>query len=183
MIKLDKSLILTFAIVILIGFSCDEVKELADIDFNSTVVKTLPVNANSTSGMSTSILLDATADPEIAKYINNIKGYEITKLQFAIENYKADTEDEIYFTGDLGFGNKNSTQPSSTCSVSDLPVTHWANTGNFEIAACTNLLNKLSEVLKSDNAAKIFMTGEFTKAPVSFDLKVTVDVKVTASPL
>lgn len=171
------------ATLMIVNFSCDEVKELADIDFSTTIVKTLPVNVASTSEMTTSILLDATSDPEIAKYINNIKGYEITNLQFAIENYQTSLSAEVYFTGNLGFGSKSSTQPGSTCAVSDLPVTHWAGTGNFKIDACTDLINDISAALTSENAVKIYMTGTFTKAPLSFDLKVTADVKVTASPL
>ncbi|MCG8306123.1 MAG: hypothetical protein MI975_01950 [Cytophagales bacterium] len=171
------------ALAFLTMFNCDEVKELADVNFQTTLTKTLPVNVVSTNEMTTSVTLDATSDPEIMKYANNIKGYEITKLRFAIENYQTSIPDEIYFDGSMGFGKKTGSQPTSTCAINPLNVTHWAGTGDFEIDACTNIINDISEALASDNAVKIYLTGNFSKAPLLFDMKVTADVKVTANPL
>ena len=172
------------ALFILALFSCDEVKveELADIDFNTTLTKSLHVDVTSTNEMTSSIVLDATADPEIKKYADKIKNYEITELLFAIENYQADTEDEIYFDGSIGFSKKSENTATSSCSVTNMPVTNWAGTGNFEIASCTSILNDISVALTADNAVKIYMTGTFTDAPLTFDLKVTAKVKVTANP-
>ena len=164
-------------------FSCDEVDKLTDISFNVKLMKTLPVSVVSTNEMTTTIVLDATTDPEIQKYIDNIKGYEITELLFAIENYESSTGEEIYFNGQLGFSKKSQNSPSSSCAVDNLPVTHWAGTGNFDIDKCTTILTEISAILTTDNAAKIYMIGTFTKAPLSFDLKITTTAKVTASPL
>ncbi|MCK5104155.1 MAG: hypothetical protein KAR17_15120 [Cyclobacteriaceae bacterium] len=172
------------ALFILALFSCDEVKveELADIDFNTTLTKSLHVDVTSTNEMTSSIVLDATADPEIKKYADNIKNYEITELLFAIENYQADTEDEIYFDGNIGFSKKSENQATSSCSISFLNVTHWAGTGDFPISTCNDIMNGISALFTADNAVKIYMTGTFTGAPLSFDLKVTAKVKVTANP-
>jgi len=171
------------AFVFVIIFSCDEVDKIADIDFNVTLMNTLPVSAVSTNEMTTTIVLDATTDPEIQKYIDNIKGYEIKELLFAIENYESSTGEEIYFDGQLGFSKKSENSPSSSCTVDNLPVTHWAGTGNFDIDMCTSILNEISAILSVDNAVKIYLIGSFTKEPLSFDLKITTTVKVTATPL
>lgn len=172
-----------FTLLISMNFSCDEIEKLADIDFTVTLEKTLPVEVTSTDEMTTTVVLDATTDPDIKEYINNIKGYKITKLLFAIENYQAQTEDEIYFDGSLGFSKKTENQATVNCAVSPLNITHVAGTGDFEISTCTAIVNGISAVLTADDAVKIYMTGEFTDQPLNFDLKVTATVTVTASPL
>ncbi len=172
------------AFIILAFFSCDELDNLADISFNSTLEKTLSVVVVSTNEMTTSIELDATtADSEILKYADKIKNYEVTELLFAIENYNDVTEDEIYFDGTIGFSDLTDNQASSTCSISPLNVTHFDGTGNFPVTACTALINEISDVFTANNGVKLYMTGTFTDAPLEFDLKVTVTVKITANPL
>jgi hypothetical protein len=172
-----------YSLLMLFIFSCDEVEKLADIDFPVTLVKSLPVDVTSTDEMTATIVLDATTNTEIQKYINNIKGYKVTELLFAIENYSADSQDEIYFDGALGFSKKSEDQASDKCEVSPLNVTHVAGTGDFEISTCTAIVDEISNLLKQDNAVNIYMIGEFTKAPLEFDLKVTATVTVTANPL
>lgn len=164
-------------------FSCDEIKDLADIDFPVTLKKTLPIEVVGTDETTTTIVLDATDDSEIRRYINNIKGYKVTKLMFAIDGYNADTEDEIYLDGMVGFSSKSANQPTVTCAVSPLNITHVAGTGDFEISTCTAVINGISSILASDDAVKIYLIGSFSDAPLSFDLTVTADVTVTANPL
>ena len=181
---MKKTRIYLLSICLIFGlYACEETKELADVTFNTTLIQSLPVDVNSTSEMTSSIVLDATVDPEINQYAEKIKKYEITELLFAIENYIAPNEDEIYFNGSFGFSDKTENQASSSCPADNLNITHWANTGNFEISTCAGILNEISQKLTNDNAVKLYMTGTFTKEPVSFDLKVTAKVKVTANPL
>ena len=170
------------AFLFLVLFSCDEVGNIADINIDTILVKSLPVVATTTNEMTYSVFLDATTDTEIKKHADKIKNYEITELLFAIENYQAGTGDEIYFDGNIGFSKKSESQETSSCAISPLNITHVAGTGAFPISTCNTILNEISDIIKADNAVKIYMTGTFTKAPLSFDLKVTVKVKVTASP-
>jgi len=170
-------------LLILMLFNCDNVENLADIDFPVTLVKTLPVVAPTTNEMTMVVTLEATTDPEIQKYVANIKSYEITELLFRIENYFATTEDEIYFTGSIGFSKTSDNQATSSCPVSNIPITHWAGTADFPISTCDDILNEISMLFTDENAVKIYMIGTFTKAPVSFDLQVTVKAKITANPL
>lgn len=172
------------ACIILAFFSCDELDNLGDISFNSTLEETLSIVVVDTNEMTTSIELDATtADSAILKYADKIKNYEVTELLFAIENYNAEIEEEIYFNGEIGFSKLTENQATSTCSISFLNVTHVNGTGNFSISACTALINEISDVFTANNSVKIYMTGTFTDAPLEFDLKVTVKVKITANPL
>lgn len=182
---MKKSTILLLpAFALLFCVSCDKASELTDVSFSTTLSQTLPVAVTGTSETTASILLDAAAaDPEIQKYASNIKQYEITKLTFAIENYQSTLPDEIYFDGVFGFSKKTESAPTATCSISPLNVTHFAGTGDFNVGNCDAILTGISAIFTSDNAVKLYMTGTFTKAPLSFNLKVTAQVKVTASPL
>lgn len=171
------------ALLLFMIFSCDSVEKLTEIDFPVTLSQTLPVVVTNTNEMTTTVVLDATTNSEIAKYLDNIKGYEITELLFAIENYQAPNEDEAYFNGTIGFSKKAENQPTSSCPAENIPITHWAGTGDFEVVKCTSVVNEISAILTADNAVKIYVSGIYTKAPLSFDLKITTTVKVTATPL
>lgn len=176
------ALIFLSTILILYLFSCDEDGENADIDFNTTLVKMLPVAVTTSNEMTSTIVLDATVDAEIQKYADQIKNYEITELLFAIENYMAPTEAEIYFDGAIGFSKKSESMASLTCSIGPLNITHVAGTGDFLISTCDDIINGISGVFTTDNAVKIYMIGTFTQTPLSFDLKVTIKAKITAKP-
>ncbi len=171
------------AFLFLVFFSCDDVGNITDVNIDTILVKSLPVVATTTNEVTYTVVLDATTDPEIKKYADKIKNYEITELLFAIENYQADTGDEIYFDGNIGFSKISENQATSTCAISPLNITHVAGTGDFPISTCNSIINEISDTFKADNAVKIYMTGTFSKVTLSFDLKLTIKLKVTANPL
>ncbi|NJN28429.1 MAG: hypothetical protein HC819_21890 [Cyclobacteriaceae bacterium] len=163
--------------------ACDKVEDLADIDFNTTISKTMSVAVVSTDEMSSSVLLDATSDAEIDKYKSKIKNYEITELTFAIENYSSPLADDNYFDGVVGFGKMTSAAPDKTCAVDPLNVKHVSGTGSFPLGTCDAIADEVANLLKQENAVKVYLNGTFTKEPCTFDLVVTAKVKVTANPL
>jgi hypothetical protein len=169
--------------MVLILGSCEETKDLLDVNFDTTLTKTIPVAAASTDEMTTFVTLDATSDPEIMKYASKIKSYEISELTFAVENYNTTITSEIYFNGVIGFSLIGESSPTKTCAISPLNITHVAGTGSFTVNPCTSLANDIAELFAEDNAVKIYLKGAFTKAPLSFDFIVTVKAKVTANPL
>jgi hypothetical protein len=172
-----------FLACIIFAFSCDKAEDLTDVNFNVVLTKTLPVAVITTDDMTTSVILEATTDPEILKYADKIKRYEITELTFAIENYSAPTTTEIYFDGEIGFSKKTQNEATTSCAISPLNITHVAATGPFPISTCNDILDGISVVFLADNAVKMYMTGTFTKEPVTFDLVVSAKVKITANPL
>ncbi len=168
---------------ILFFSSCESVEELADVNFDTTLTKTIPVAAGTTDEMTTFVTLDATSDPEIMKYASKIKSFEITELTFAVENYNTAILSEIYFNGVFGFSKVSDSSPTKTCGISPLNITHIAGTGSFTVNPCTALANDLANVFTEENSAKIYLKGAFTQAPLSFNFVVTVKAKVTANPL
>ena len=151
-----------------------------DIEINASLAESVRVTVAGTGITMASALLDATTNDEIANNSGNIVSYEVKQIKFAVLNYDAPTEDEIYFSGDIGFSSSMANQPEYTCSISPLNVTHVAGTGDFGINPCNTLLTDLSTILLEDNKMKLFMTGTYTKAQVSFDLRVTVIITVIA---
>ncbi len=181
---MKKTLFFSLSLALLLFFSnCDNADKLADVKFDVTLYATLPVAAATTDPIKESIVIDAATDPEIMKYLDKIKGYEITELLFSIEDYNSSLEDEIYFNGDIGFSRIIDANPFKKCSVQFLNVTHWAGTGYFDIDLCNDLFNEIGEMLLADDGVKIYLTGSFDKAPLTFNLKVKVKMKVTANPL
>lgn len=181
---MKKFLIIGFAILACVSLiNCDDAKEALDVSFSRDISTTLSIASATTNEANYNILLNAELDPEIQKYADNIKSYEITKLMIGIENYNSPLEDEIYFNGSLGFGKKSSTSPESSCPISNLPITNYAGTGNFEINGCNNLLNSIAGMMKDENSVRVFLIGATSKAPVYFDVKIIATVKVTANPL
>jgi len=166
---------------------CDQVKELAAISFNTTLEFSIPVaelSVGSNINYDESMILDANNNSEIRKYTGNIRSIEVQLMEFAIENYSSVVEEEIYLNnGVIGFGDKSSSVYTSTCNVDAFPITHWAGTGFFEISDCNSTLSAIGSALSDQQAVKIFIQGTLTKAPVSFNLKVRMKVKVTATTL
>lgn len=177
--------ILSIVLLSFLQFACENDPEdiFEPIKLPVTLSQTMNVEVTSTDETTRTVLLDATTNDDIKDYLNGIQGYEITSLKFAIENYEADTEDEYYLTGELGFSRKSENAATISCAISDLPVTNWAGTGDFEIAGCVQKIEDISAILTSDNALKIYLNGSFSGQPFSFDLKTTVSVTVTANPL
>lgn len=170
-------------IVLLFCVSCDKTNEQADITLSTTLSQTLPVSVVSTGEMTTSVLVDATTDPEIQKHASNIKKYEVTELKFAIDNYNSSLSDEIYFYGLFGFSKKSENAPDVSCAISPLNVTHFAGTGFFNVGNCDMILPNLSDLFIAENAVNFYLSGNFDNEPLSFDLKMTAKIKITASPL
>jgi len=178
-----KNLTITTLLFMLFLGSCSPGDENpAGVSFDTTLSKTIPVAATSTDEMTTFVTIDATTDPEIQKYSTKIKSYEVTELTFAVENYNTAILSEIYYNGVFGFSAISESNPTKTCGISPLNITHIAATGSFTVNSCTALANDLAAVLKDENATKIYLKGAFTKAPLSFNFIVTIKVKVTANP-
>jgi hypothetical protein len=178
-----KKLHLLFLVALIVSNSCEEAEKLADVSFETTLSKTMPVAVSTTDEMTTSIVLDATTGPEIQKYSSKIKSYEITDLMFAIENYSTSIASEIYFDGAIGFSKSTDSAPAKTCPFSPVNITRFAGTGDFEVVPCTNLANEIAVLFALENKVTIYLKGDFTKAPLSFNLRVTAKVKVIANPL
>jgi len=180
---MKKHLVFSLLILLFIQVGCGSDGEiLPDIELNKTLEKSIPVSVITTDEMTATVILDATNDSEILKYENKIKNYEISSLEFAIENYSSPLDDEIYFNGSIGFSKEGASFPAFECAVSPMPVTHWAGTSTFPLGNCDDLKEQIATILTGENAVKMYLTGSFTKEPLTFELKVIAKVKITANP-
>ncbi len=167
--------------------SCEEANQLTGVNFDTDLVFTVPVaelNNGSDISYSTSLLLDAATNPDIKKYANKIRSIEVLMMEFAIEDYTTIINDEIYLkNGSFGLSDQSSTKAQASCNVDALPITHWAGTGYFKVDSCNSTLNSIGSYLTKDQMVKIYVDGILTKAPVSFNLKVHMKVRVVADAL
>jgi hypothetical protein len=180
--------VLSFGILFFVGCACESAKDLTTFDFDSTIDFPLSITesqAGTGIQYSSTVVLDAAAmDPEIQKYAANIEGIAVEDLSFSITEFFTSAKGDIYLTdGSMGFGKKNAINPASSCQVDNLPISHWAGTSPFKIAACDNTLADIANALSADRSVRVFLEGTLNKAPVSFKLNIKLKLKVTARPL
>jgi hypothetical protein len=177
--------VFTIALALVLFTGCDAVKELTTVDFNSTLEFVLNAN-ESTAGENivyeTTLILDAAdADPEIADYADNIEDITVNSLEFSIDNYSG-PQDGVYLSnGVFGFADEGAADfsPQSSCTVDNLLIIN--SDAYFDIFTCNLILDKIAEQLIRDQAVKLFLEGTLQAAPVSFDLHIRMQVKVTAT--
>lgn len=87
-----KSLLILAAIAAL--FSCESIKELADVEFDTTVSNDLNIKVDDSElksaipaySFDTSAVLDPTSDPEVKKYADKIKKYQVTSIKATVSS-------------------------------------------------------------------------------------------------
>lgn len=159
--------------------SCDLFDKADDVSFNTTIEKSFVVNNAGAGTYSDEIVLDATADPEVAKYKEKIKSIIINKISYRITNY--DGPSGATFEGDMLFGNSGSL---GTIEINALNLGTASSSGQeFELAFSQTQIDAIAEQLKTNNTVTATMAGTFSEGPVSFVVEVTIDAKVEADAL
>lgn len=172
-----------FSILLLIALgtisSCDLLDKADDVSFDVTVPLTFLIdeNADNPSGMaySDTQLLDATSDPEVAKYASKIKEFTVKKVTYTISP-GADPSTVIFTNGALKVSSTGKTIASAT-SVS------LTNTAETELTADTAGFNELASKLLDDKQEIILMNGTLSKTPVAFTVKFTFYITIKANAL
>ena len=171
-IKLASLLLLTSLIFI----SCNKVKSLADVNFDVTFTADLdcvvpPATLRDIDGtFNTSVVIDPTSDPDVAKYINNIKNYEILSM-----------------TGTITSISKDCNLVSATSSVyNNSSSADWAFANvPLSVGATLNFGNEngqwatVKQILMDGQQFTVSIQGETDKDDVTFTLQVEIEAKVT----
>lgn len=176
--KIKAKLSILLLVVFSAFSSCDLLDKADDVSFDTTLPLTFIIdeNADNPGGMSYSDtqLLDATSDPEVAKYANKIKEFKVNKITYSIS--AVDPSGVTFNSGSIVVASSGTTIASagnvSLTSVTDVELS--ANTAGFnELAA--NLLDDKEELIK--------LQGTFTKTPIAFTLACKFHVTITANAL
>ncbi len=173
-----KHLIPVFLLLALGTFSsCDLFDKVDDVSFDVTLPLDFAVNetADNPSGKTytDSKLLDASSDPEVAKYASKIQEFTVNKVTYTISGA---SDQSITFTnGTLKVSSGKTIASASSVSLS--------NTAETELTADTAGFNELASLLLADKQELVQLQGTLSETPVSFTVKFKFYVTLTADAL
>ncbi|MDV7186666.1 hypothetical protein R3X25_05180 [Lutibacter sp. TH_r2] len=154
--------------------SCDD--DILDVDFNTTITAKIPVHVDQdqeTVNESTILSLD---NSDTNKYLNKIKGVEITKLTYKITNFSGDATGTI----NVDFKADNLILQTEGFVVENA----YNNTTIFEVTDIDKL-NNMANLLKNNKSVTVGVSGDCVakENSMDFNVEVTAELKVTANPL
>lgn len=158
--------------------SCDLLGKADDISFEAELPLAFTVNeqADNPNGKSytDSKLLDASSDPDVAKYASKIKEFKIKRITYRISGA---SDPSVSFTnGSLKIVSSGKTIASAS-SVS------LSNNGEIDLTADTAGFNELASALLGDKQEMVQLQGTLSKTPISFSVDFTFYVTITANAL
>jgi len=182
------SIVLRSAIAVCFAFvmssaSCDLFDKVDDITFETTFSHTFNVNE---TGDGTNVayelkeLLDAAdLSSDFKKYESKIKSVTVTSVTYVIQNC---SDGAIVNDASVGFSAATSTTASTIASlgVDNLKaIEGQTKTLNYQQAQ----IDALSNLLKTDKKANIYLNATIAKTPIKFDALVTVKATIVADAL
>jgi hypothetical protein len=162
---------------------CSLFDKVDDISFNSSLTEYLEVIDNSTGqnvAYSETIVIDATTDPDVNKYLDKIKGFTLQKLTYQIVGV-SNTAPGTLFSGNMSFGAISSGTPSVAVTITNLDVNDLSTV--HELTINQSDINTINSLLKTDKAVKFYLTGTLSQTPVNLLIEIIMDVKVDADAL
>lgn len=158
--------------------SCDLLDKADDVSFDVTLPLDFVINetADNPSGKNytDSKLLDATSDPDVAKYASKIKAFTVNKVTYTVSGANPNT---VTFTNGTLKVNSTGKTIASASSVS------LSNSTETELTTDTAGFNELAAKLLDDKQELILLNGTLSKTPVAFTVKFKFYVTITANAL
>ena len=175
-----KKLIKIFAIIILtIGFtSCDAiddaVDDLTEVDFTTTLIESFAVTLESGNDLDISKSISVNIDnDDTHDYLSKITGVKINSLTYKVTNHSGDDTanlDAIFFA-DLAEMMNHS-----------IVIKEASNFGTIFEVTDVSYFNAIASKLKNGDNVLLGLRGvSNSEGETTFDVEVTVNVKVTAS--
>ena len=166
-------LLLIFALSI---SSCDEAEDLLNLtkDFDDTIVETIDLSIDQTSGDRTSFTNTKTLDindPNIQPYLNKIENIEITSLSYKIINFSGDPDGhvngEFYIDGIINLTN-------------DFVVKTEAVKGTVFKITDVAALNEITKKLKANKKLTAKYSGDALcdNDDLNFKVEITLSAKI-----
>lgn len=164
----------------LIFISCNKVKSLADVTFDTTFTADLdcvvpPAGAREINGtFSASAVINPAADPDVAEYLDNIVSYEILSM-----------------TGTITSISKDVNLVSATASVYNTSSTaSWSFTNvPLSVGATLNFSNDngqwatVDQILMTGQEFTVSLDGQTDEDDVTFTVQLAIETEITANPL
>ncbi|WP_178983279.1 hypothetical protein [Winogradskyella helgolandensis] len=166
--------ILSILLMCFVGTSCES--DLLDVDFDTTVKSTIVAHVNQGQETIDESVILSLDNNDTHDYLDNIKGVTIKKLTYKIISFSGYSEGSV----DIDFYADNVTLKTEAFVVKDA---YNAST-IFEITDVSKL-NVMADLLKSNNKTTVGIKGSTiaTDDAMNFNIEVTADLEITASPL
>jgi len=179
-LKISALLLLAVGIV-----SCENIKSLADVEFDTEVRTNLNLATDGTSmksslvvyGFGGSATLNPTNDPEVQKYVDKIKDYTVNSITLTVTAVSKpgvkllkdsffklyDTEDEVTWPLDADFD----VEVGNSYTLSN-------NTGDYAT---------VQKILRKNSTSTVSGEGYTNTSEVTITLDAVIDATITANPL
>jgi len=156
--------------------SCDDLEELTEVDFNTTISEQVTINfSDQNTSFSESIEIDFSGNSDLEPYLDRIEEIQITNASYQLSNY----------TGTAG---ATGTAAITSSGETFGPFSHDfdQDTQNMEEFALTGAfkLNTLGATLRDNNQLSVTINGSQNPAQNgSVTAIFTFDLEVTAQAL
>ncbi len=167
--------------------SCEKIKDLTDIDFDtdlkadvSTMSEGTPVSAGLKSAAEQgyafegSAVIDPTSDSQVNKYWKKIRTWEIKKIQVKIKNID---HDAVLKEGKFEIKDDSTGDVLFTENVQNKQLSH----GTIVMTISGAEWSKVTDALDAKHSLRVGVEGTLDQPAVSVTYEVMVSVKVTAN--
>ena len=175
-----KSIISILLLIVFGTFSsCDLLDKADDISFDITLPLNFVINetGNNPGGKvyTASQLLDATSDPEVAKYASKIKEFKVNRITYTITP-GTNSNTVTFSNGALKVSSTGKIIATATSAS-------LSNTAETDLTADIAGFNELAAKLLDDKQELILLDGTFSSTPVAFTVKFNFYVTIKANAL
>ena len=156
---------------------CKKIEEATEIKFDATYHADLDVNVSEAARSFTFMaqeLIDPVSDPNVKKYIDKIKAYDILQVDAEVLDI---SKDVTLVAADLDvYSDAN----KASWHLENLPLTKGAK---ISLDNENGQWDTVKKIFEEKTAFTVKLGGETSEGGVSFIIRVTIKTKITANPL
>ena len=173
---------LKFLVILLLSFtfnSCDKAKELADVEFSTTLVEKIPVHLNEDQNQEPieQELVMSLDNTDTHDYLDKIKEISIKKLTYKIIDLTGGDE-SAYMQANLlmdTFELQHNLEMNIQADFNDETI--------FEVTDIAKL-NQVANAIKANKQIMVKLSGDYqSQAITDFKIEVTIKLDIIANPL
>lgn len=155
--------------------SCDEIDELTEYDFNTTLNDQLDITIEAGEDLIDETMLINMVNSDTEDYMDLLQNVRITSFTYQLTNFTGDDSGTITgaFVAD----------GVELLSHNNLVVKQAVDAGTVFEVTNTTLLNTIASKLKAGNNVLFGLDGQSNGVEMNFTINITIDLAVTADVL
>ncbi len=166
---------LVFAVLIVFTFnSCDEVNELADVNFNTTVSEDIVIRIGENQEYISDVITLNLDNADTHDYLDMLKNITIKKLTYKFKDFEGNENCTI----NVEISTDNNVFEARSFTIKQ----EVDNETVFEITEVSKI-NAMAIALQNNGSVTFKMEGEVFAGIADFKVEVTAELEVVANPL